>query len=99
MKDWRKIYKMEIRVTVICFVLLVLIGGLISSFFVVGKDLFFEGELPDLIVRRHILGFPDFYFWLIILSWFGATAIGIVWCLYMDKMEKEIEAGEEGETE
>lgn len=99
MKDWQKIYKREIKVTVICFILLALTGGMLSSFFIIGKDLFFAGEAPAFFARRYILGFPDHYFWLVVLSWFGATAIGIVWTLYMDKMEKEIEGGVEEEAE
>lgn len=95
MKDWRKIYKMETRVTVICFILLVLTGGMLSSFFVLGKDLFFTGEAPAFVARSYILGFPAHYFWLIVLGWLGATLIGVVWTLYMDKMEEKIEEGEE----
>ncbi len=87
MKDWRKIYKMEIRVTLICFILLVLTGGMISSFYVVAKDALFT---EDFAAKQHVVGFPLHYFWLIVLSWLGATVIGVVWALYMDKMEKDI---------
>jgi hypothetical protein len=87
MKDWRKIYKTEVRVTAICFILLTLTGGMLSSFYVLAKDaLFTETFAP----KYFVAGFPLHYFWLIVLSWLGATAIGIVWTLYMDKMEKDI---------
>lgn len=87
MKDWRKTYKMEMRVTLICFILLVLTGGMISSFYVVAKDALFT---PEFAVKSYVMGFPLHYFWLIVLSWLGATVIGIVWALYMDKMERDI---------
>ena len=87
MKDWRKIYKMEMRVTLICFILLVLTGGMISSFYVVAKDAFFTETFA---AKNYVAGFPSHYFWLIVLSWLGATAIGVVWALYMDKMERDI---------
>ena len=84
---------MEIRVTVICFTILVLTGGILSIFFVLGKDLFFIGVSPYFTPRSYIMGFPTHYFLLIILGWFGPILIGSVWTLYMDKMEREIEAG------
>ncbi len=90
MKDWRSIYRMEIWVTVICFVLLVLTGGMISSFFIIAKDAFFAGESPAFYVTSYTFGFPTHYFWLVIFSWLGATLIGAVWALFMDKMEKDI---------
>ncbi len=90
LKDWQKIYKMEMRVTLICFILLVLTGGMISSFYVVLKDVFFAGEAPVFTSKYYVAGFPTHYFWLIVLSWLGATVIGIIWALYMDKMERDI---------
>ncbi len=90
MKDWRKIYRMEIWVTLFCFVFLALTGGMISSFYVVAKDALFLGEVPPFTAKNHLIGFPVHYFWLIVFSWLGATIIGIVWALYMDKMEKDI---------
>lgn len=35
----------------------------------------------------YIMGFPRHYFLLIVLSWLGATAIGAVWCVIMDRIE------------
>ncbi len=90
MKDWRKIYKMEVRITLICFILLALTGGMISSFYVVAKDALFMGEAPVFTAKSHLAGFPAHFFWLIVFSWLGATVIGIVWALYMDKMERDI---------
>ncbi len=90
MKDWQKIYRMEICVTLVCFILLVLTGGMISSFYVVAKDALFVGEAPVFTAKNYLAGFPIHYFWLIVFSWLGATVIGIIWALYMDKMEKDI---------
>lgn len=91
MKDWRKIYRMEIWVTIICFVLLALTGGMISSFYVVAKDALFFDKTTGYAAKAHLAGFPVHYFWLIVFSWLGATVIGIVWAMYMDKMERDIE--------
>lgn len=90
MKDSKKIYKMEMRVTLICFTLLFLTGGMISSFYIIAKDALFAGESPVFTAKQYVAGFPLHYFWLIVLSWLGATVIGIVWALYMDKMERDI---------
>ncbi len=90
MKNWRSIYRMEIWITVICFTLLVFTGGMISSFFVLTKDAFFAGESPAFYVKSYTLGFPTHYFLLVVLSWLGATLIGAVWALFMDKMERDI---------
>ena len=87
MKDSHKIYKTEVRVTAICFTLLVLTGGMLSSFYVILKDVFFTETFAP---RKFVMGLPLHYFWLVVLSWLGATAIGVIWALYMDKMEKDI---------
>lgn len=36
---------------------------------------------------KTILGFPSHYFWLLFFSWIGATIIGAVWSIVMDRLE------------
>ncbi|HSW11030.1 MAG TPA: hypothetical protein VLK32_09025 [Bacillota bacterium] len=85
-------YRKEAWLTLICFLLIMLFGGILSVFFVLGRDLFF-GPGPAFAARSHVLGFPTHYFLLLILGWFGVTAVGAVYALYMDRLEKEIERG------
>lgn len=93
MKD----YKLEVWLTVVCFILIVIFGGGISSFFVLGVDIFFEAqeapadfELGDTlyVVKDYVLGFPLHYFLMVVLSWLGVTVVGIIWSLAMDRLEE-----------
>jgi putative solute:sodium symporter small subunit len=36
-----------------------------------------------------VLGFPLHYFLLIMLSWIGATIVGAIWCIVMDRLEEK----------
>ncbi len=85
MKD----YRMEIWITAICFVLVFLLGGALSSIFVLGIDFFFVEVNGLYEATSYILGFPQHYFLMVVLSWIGATIIGIIWSLAMDKLEEK----------
>lgn len=94
MKD----YKLEVRATVICFTVAAIIGGFLSSFFVIFNGVFFNQVAPPEHLAQHfstmyiakttVLGFPLHYFLLITLSWLGTTLIGAIWCIIMDRLEK-----------
>jgi succinate dehydrogenase/fumarate reductase cytochrome b subunit len=93
MKD----YKLEVRVTMICFILVAVTGGFLSAFFVIFNQFFFnEVAVPAhlahalksyFVVKTTVMGFPLHYLLLILLSWIGATLIGAIWSLVMDKIE------------
>ncbi len=36
---------------------------------------------------KTVMGFPSHYFWLLVFSWLGATLIGAVWSIVMDRVE------------
>ncbi len=99
MKD----YKLEVRVTLICFILVALTGGFFSSFVVIANQLFFDvvpasaraielfGEMEYMFAIKDnltVLGFPLHYFLLIMFSWIGVTVIGAIWCVIMDRLEE-----------
>lgn len=94
-----KAYKKEVRITAICFALVAVTGGFLSSFFVLFNQLFFDsvavperlaGVLTSFFVVKHtVMGFPLHYLLLILFSWLGATLIGAIWSLVMDKLEEE----------
>ncbi|MEW5785928.1 MAG: hypothetical protein AB1767_12790 [Bacillota bacterium] len=95
-----KAYKLEIRVTTICLILVCLTGGFLSSFFVILNESFFSkvatpahlvqyyGE-SMFVVQKYVMGFPLHYFLLIVFSWIGVSLIGAIWCLVMDKLEDQ----------
>ncbi len=93
-----KAYKMEVWVTLICFILVGLIGGFASLFFVIFNEMFFEQvAVPEhlahvfesfFVVKQTVMGFPLHFFLLITLSWIGATLIGVIWSLVIDRLEK-----------
>lgn len=101
MKD----YKLEVRVTLICFIIVAIIGGFFSSFVVILNERFFD-QVPTpeelvafygetmFVVKENlsVLGFPLHYFLLIMLSWIGVTIIGAVWCIIMDRLEERQKA-------
>jgi hypothetical protein len=100
----RKMYKLEVWITAICFILVSVTGGFFSSFVVILNKLFFD-EVPasqraiELLGPREtmfvvkegmtVLGLPLHYFLLIMLSWIGATLIGAIWCIVMDRLEEK----------
>lgn len=101
-----KAYKIEVWVTVICFIIVAVTGGFFSAFIVATYENFFDTvpatpeaiEIignPDLeymfVVKEGmtVLGFPLHYFLLIFLSWIGATVVGAIWCLVMDRLEEQ----------
>jgi hypothetical protein len=101
MKD----YKLEVRVTLICFIIVAIIGGFFSSFVVILNERFFDQvPTPEALVASYgetmfvfkenlsVLGFPLHYFLLIMLSWIGVTAIGAIWCVIMDRLEERQKA-------
>lgn len=101
MKD----YKLEVRVTLICFIIVAIIGGFFSSFVVILNERFFDQvPTPEALVAAYgetmfvfkenlsVLGFPLHYFLLIMLSWIGVTAIGAIWCVIMDRLEERQKA-------
>jgi len=82
-------YRLEAWLTAISFILIFIFGGAISSIYILGIDAFFV-EVNDLYrAVNYIMGFPQHYFLLIVLSWLGATLIGIIWCLAMDRLERK----------
>ncbi len=82
-------YKLEVWITFICFIVVFIIGGTISSVFVLGLDFFYEAVSDGFYVARHsIMGFPLPYFLMVVLCWIGSTIIGIIWCLVMDRLEE-----------
>ena len=101
MKD----YKLEVRVTLICFIIVAIIGGFFSSFVVILNERFFDQvPTPEALVAFYgetmfvvkenlsVLGFPLHYFLLIMLSWIGVTIIGAIWCIIMDRLEERQKA-------
>ncbi len=97
MKD----YKLEVWATVICFIIVAVIGGFFSSFVVILNEVFFTqvptpeglvefyGETMFLIKENlTVMGFPLHYFLLIMLSWIGVTIVGAIWCVIMDRIEE-----------
>lgn len=101
MKD----YKLEVWVTVICFIFVAFTGGFFSSFVVILNERFFD-QVPTpealvafygesmFVVKEHlsVMGFPLHYFLLIMFSWIGATVIGAIWCVIMDRLEERQKA-------
>ena len=98
----RKGYKIEVWVTAICFIIVAVTGGFFSSVVVILNELFFsQVPTPDhlvsaygetmFVIKEHltVLGFPLHYFLLIFLSWIGATIIGAIWCIVMDRLEEQ----------
>jgi uncharacterized membrane protein len=96
----RKVYKIEVWVTAICFIIVALTGGFFSSFVVILNERFFDSvPTPEQLIPHYgesmfvvkegltVLGFPLHYFLLIMLSWIGATIIGAIWCIVMDRLE------------
>lgn len=97
MKD----YKLEVRVTLICFIIVAVIGGFFSSVVVILNERFFDKvPTPEALIQHYgesmfvakehlaVLGFPLHYFLLIMFSWIGVTIIGAIWCLVMDRLEE-----------
>jgi hypothetical protein len=94
-----KAYKVEAWVTAVCFAFVAVTGGFLSVFFVIFKDAFFnEVAVPAhlshalqsyFVVKTTVIGFPLHYLLLILFSWIGATLVGAIWSLVMDKLEEE----------
>ncbi len=95
-------YKLEIWVTAICFTIVAITGGFFSSVVVIMNETFFnQVPTPEELVNNYgdtmfafkehlaVWGFPLHYFLLIVLSWIGATLIGAIWCLVMDRLEEK----------
>jgi hypothetical protein len=98
----KKIYKVEVWVTAICFIIVAITGGFFSSFVVILNERFFDRvPTPEQMVPFYgesmfvvkegltVLGFPLHYFLLIMLSWIGVTVIGAIWCIVMDRLEEK----------
>jgi len=98
----RKLYKLEVWVTAICFIIVSITGGFFSSFVVILNERFFDKvPTPEQLVQHYgesmfvvkegltVLGFPLHYFLLVMLSWIGVTAIGAIWCIVMDRLEEK----------
>ncbi len=96
----RRIYRIEVWITAVCFAAVSIIGGFFSAFVVLAHGAFFDRvPSPEGLVERYgaemfvakeglaVLGFPLHYFLLIVLSWIGATVVGAIWCVVMDKLE------------
>ena len=98
MKD----YKLEVRATLIIFIIVAITGGFLSSFFVIFNEMFFDrAPVPEplahaltsfFIVKTTVLGFPLHYLLLILFSWIGVTIFGAIWCLIMDGIEERQKA-------
>ncbi len=94
MKD----YKLEVRVTLICFIIVAIIGGFFSSIVVILNERFFDRvEVPEhlahaldvyFVSKTTVMGFPLHYLLLILFSWIGVTVIGAIWCIVMDRIEE-----------
>lgn len=96
-----KDYKLEVRVTLICFIIVAIIGGFFSSFVVILNQRFFDVvPTPEALVQFYgetmfvfkqnlaVMGFPLHYFLLIMFSWIGVTVVGAIWCIIMDRLEE-----------
>lgn len=93
-------YRIEVWVTAICFAIVAITGGFFSSIVVILNERFFS-QIPTpeqlipfygdmmYVANPGPMGFPSHYFWLIVLSWIGATVIGAIWCIVMDKLEEQ----------
>jgi len=95
-------YKLEVWVTAICFFIVAVTGGFFSSVVVIMNEAFFnQVPTPDALVAAYgetmfvfkehlaVWGFPLHYFLLVVLSWIGATLVGAIWCLVMDRLEEK----------
>lgn len=100
--DSKRDYKLEVWVTAICFAIVAVTGGFFSSVVVIMNEAFFtEVATPENLVAAYgetmfvfkehlsVWGFPLHYFLLVVLSWFGATLVGAIWCLVMDRLEEK----------
>jgi len=100
--DTRRGYKIEVWVTAICFIIVAITGGFFSSVVVILNESFFsQVPTPEHLIEAYgetmfvfkehlsVWGFPLHYFLLIVLSWIGATAIGAIWCIVMDRLEEQ----------
>ncbi len=98
----KKIYKVEVWVTAICFIIVAVTGGFFSSFVVILNERFFsQVPTPEQLIPFYgesmfvvkegltVLGFPLHYFLLIMLSWIGVTVVGAIWCIVMDRLEEK----------
>ncbi|MDW7740308.1 MAG: hypothetical protein SCJ97_09700 [Bacillota bacterium] len=98
----KRSYKLEVWVTAICFIIVAITGGFFSSFVVILNERFFNQiPTPEQLVPFYgesmfvvkegmtVMGFPLHYFLLIVLSWIGATVIGAIWCIVMDRLEEK----------
>jgi hypothetical protein len=100
----KKGYRIEVWVTAICFAFVAVTGGFFSSVVVILNEIFFDlapasdrviellGPMETMYVAKEsmmVMGFPLHYFLLIFLSWIGATVIGAIWCIVMDKVEEQ----------
>lgn len=82
-------YKLEVWLTAICFTIVFIFGCALSALYIIGIDVFFV-EVDGLYQAvNYVWGFPLHYFLLIVLSWLGATVIGIIWVMVMDKLERD----------
>lgn len=102
MNDSHRAYKIEVWVTAICFLIVAVTGGFFSSVVVILNEVFFNVvQTPEQLVSAYgetmfvfkehlsVWGFPLHYFLLIVLSWIGATIIGAIWCIVMDRLEEQ----------
>ncbi len=100
--DSKRGYKLEVWVTAICFAIVAVTGGFFSSVVVIMNEVFFhQVPTPENLVAAYgetmfvfkehlsVWGFPLHYFLLVVLSWFGATLVGAIWCLVMDRLEEK----------
>jgi len=102
MNDSKRGYKIEVWVTAVCFLIVAVTGGFFSSVVVILNETFFNvvptpeqlvsayGETM-FVIKEHLTvwGFPLHYFLLIVFSWLGATIVGAIWCLVMDRLEEK----------
>lgn len=94
-----KSYKLEVWMTLVCFIVVAITGGFLSSIFVIAHGSFFN-QVPTpeqlvsrygetmFVVKNYVMGFPLHYLLLILFSWIGATLIGVIWSLVMDRIEE-----------
>ncbi len=98
----RKSYKLEVWVTAVCFIIVAITGGFFSSIVVILNERFFDRvPTPAQLVQHYgesmfvvkegmtVLGFPLHYFLLIMFSWIGATLVGAIWCIVMDRLDEK----------
>ena len=88
MNTKEKLYKKEIRITVIFTVLLMLMGHS-ASLFVLFSGM--QSKITEAGVQGGFMGFPVQYIVPILLGWFGLAIVCVIMAVVCNKFDDEME--------